>query len=96
MNLILARHNYPMIVVHNRKKIENVWWYDGEWIAFRTPNYTKLLNAMRTNPMLTLANMKERTGISVTVIQKLLSQLISKKYMERGEKNGNWRVFVAQ
>ena len=73
---------------------ENVWWYDGERIAFRTPNYTKILNAMRTQPTLTLADMKEETGISVTAIQKLLVQLISNKYVERGEKDGSWRVFV--
>ena len=75
---------------------ENVWWYDGERIAFRTPNYTKILNAMRTEPTLTLADMKEATGISVTAIQKLLDQLIQKKYVERGEKDGSWRVFVTQ
>ena len=75
---------------------ENVWWYDGERIVFRTPNYTKILNAMRTQPTLTLADMKEETGISVTAIQKLLDQLISKKYVERGEKEGSWRVFVTQ
>lgn len=75
---------------------ENVWWYDGERIAFRTPNYTKILNAMRTQPTLTLADMKEETGISVTAIQKLLVQLISNKYVERGEKDGSWRVFVTQ
>ena len=39
---------------------ENVWWYDGERIAFRTPNYTKILNAMRTQPTLTLADMREQ------------------------------------
>lgn len=75
---------------------ENVWWYDGERIAFRTPNYTKILNAMRTQPTLTLADMKEETGISVTAIQKLLNRLISKKYVERSEKEGSWRVFMTQ
>lgn len=75
---------------------ENVWWYDGERIAFRTPNYTKILNAMRTQPTLTLADMREETGISLTAIQKLLNHLISKKYVERGEKDGSWRVFVTQ
>ena len=75
---------------------ENVWWYDGERIAFRTPNYTKILNAMRTEPTLTLADMKEITGISIAAIQKLLDQLIRKKYVERGEKDGSWRVFVTQ
>ena len=75
---------------------ENVWWYDGERIAFRTPNYTKILNAMRTQPTLTLADMKKETGISITAIQKLLDLLIQKKYVERGEKEGSWRVFVVQ
>lgn len=75
---------------------ENVWWYDGERIAFRTSNYTKILNAMRTEPILALANMREITGISIAAIQKLLNQLIQKKYVERGEKDGSWRVFVTQ
>lgn len=150
INYILARHDYPMIVVRSRKKSEylealhqadldvgpvpadgahadikhirpflkyfnelvatevyndvlflserneNVWWYDGERIAFRTPNYTRILNAMRTQPTLTLADMKAATGISITAIQKLLEQLLAKKYVERGEKDGSWRVFVTQ
>lgn len=41
---------------------------------------------MRMEPTLTLADMKEITGISVAAIQKLLGQLIQKKYVERGEK----------
>lgn len=75
---------------------ENVWWYDGERIAFRTPNYTKILNAMRTQPTLTLAEMRNETGISVAAIQKLLDKLIQKKYVERGEKDGSWRVFMTR
>ena len=55
-----------------------------------------ILNAMRTQPTLTLADMKEGTGISITAIQKLLDQMIQKKYVERGEKDGSWRVFVTQ
>ena len=75
---------------------ENVWWYDGERITFRTPNYTKIINAMRTQPTLTLSDMREVTGISIAAIQKLLDKLIQKKYVERGEKDGSWRVFVTQ
>ena len=78
------------------EKNENVWWYDGERIVFRTPNYTKILNAMRTEPTLKLADMREITGISIAAIQKLLDQLIKKKYVERGEKEGSWRVCVTQ
>lgn len=57
---------------------ENVWWYDGERIAFRTPNYVKLLNIMQSQPTLTLAEMQEETGINRSAIQKLLEKLIKK------------------
>ena len=94
-NELVATEVYNDVLFVSEKD-ENVWWYDGERIAFRTPNYTKILNAMRTLPMLTLADMMEETGISMTAIQKLLDRLIEKKYVERGEKNGSWRVFVTQ
>lgn len=83
-------------VLFVREKNENVWWYDGEQIKFRTPNYSKIINAMRTQPTLTLSDMRDATGISITSIQKLLDQLIAKKYVERGEKEGSWRVFLTQ
>lgn len=51
---------------------------------------------MRMEPTLTLADMREITGISISSIQKLLDQLIQKKYVERGEKEGSWRVFLTQ
>ena len=94
-NDLVATEVYNDVLFVSEKN-ENVWWYDGERIAFRTPNYTKILNAMRTEPTLTLADMKEFTGISIAAIQKLLDQLIQKKYVERGEKDGSWRVFVTQ
>ena len=86
-------YNDVLFVSENDK---NVWWYDGERIQFRTPNYTKILNAMLTQPTLTLADMKAVTGISIAAIQKLLDQLTSKKYVERADKEGSWRVFVTQ
>ncbi len=94
-NELVATEVYNDVLFVSERN-ENVWWYDGERIAFRTPNYTKILNAMRTQPSLTLADMSEETGISVTAVRKLLDQLVSKKYVERGEKEGSWRVFVTQ
>ena len=94
-NNLVATEVYNDVLFVSEKN-ENVWWYDGERIAFRTPNYTKILNAMRTEPTLTLAYMREITGISIAAIQKLLDQLIQKKYVERGEKDGSWRVFMTQ
>ncbi|MDE5743611.1 MAG: MarR family transcriptional regulator, partial [Bacteroidales bacterium] len=94
-NELVATEVYNDVLFLSERN-ENVWWYDGERIVFRTPNYTKILNAMRTQPALTLADMKAETGISVTAIQKLLYQLETKKYVERGENEGSWRVFLTQ
>lgn len=94
-NELVATEMYNDVLFVSERN-ENVWWYDGERIAFRTPNYTKILNAMRTQSILTLADMKKETGISITAIQKLLDQLIDKKYVERGKKEGSWRVFLTQ
>ena len=48
-NDLVATEVYNDVLFVSEKN-ENVWWYDGERIAFRTPNYTKILNAMRTYP----------------------------------------------
>ena len=84
-------HNYVLFLT---EQDENVWWYDGERIKFRTANYSQVLNAMLSHPTLTLADMQEETGINRSAIQKLVTQLIEKKYVERGEKDGSWRVFI--
>lgn len=94
-NELVAREIYNDVLFISEKD-DNVWWYDGERIQFRTPNYTKILNAMRTQPTLTLADMKEETGISIAAIQKLLNHLMAKKYVERADKDGGWRVFLTQ
>ena len=94
-NELIATEVYNDVLFVSERD-ENVWWYDGERITFRTPNYTKILNAMRTEPTLTLADMKEVTGISIAAIQKLLDKLIQNKYVQRGEKEGSWRVFLTQ
>ena len=94
-NELIATEGYNDVLFVSEHN-ENVWWYDGMRIVFRTSNYTKILNAMRTESTLTLADIKDITNISIAAIQKLLNQLIQKKYVERGEKEGSWRVFVTQ
>ena len=77
-NELVATEVYNGVLFVSEKD-EKVWWYDGERIAFRTPNYTKILNAMQSQPTLTLSDMKEVTGISIAAIQKLLDQLHSEE-----------------
>ena len=82
-------HDYLFVT----NKDENVWWYDGEMIEFRTPNYAKILRMMQTRPVLTQEEVREELGISITAIAKLIGQLIDKNYVEK-DANGSWRVFI--
>ena len=64
-NKLIATEVYNDVLFISERN-DNIWWYDGEQIKFRTPNYTKILNAMETQPTLTLADMQKETGISIT------------------------------
>ncbi len=148
VNYILARHDYPMIVVRSRKKQdylealhqadlqvgktptdganatlkdirpfmlyfkglvakeiytdvcfltehdENLWWYDGERIQFRSPNYGRILNLMLSEPSLSIAEIQHQTGINMSAVQKLVNQLLEKQYIEKNTTTGGWRVFI--
>lgn len=73
---------------------ENLWWYDGERIEFRSSNYNKLLTLMMMEPVLTLDQMQKELGINMSAVKKLVAQLIDNKYIERGSTEGSWRVFI--
>lgn len=148
VNYILARHDYPMIVVRSRAKKEylealhqtdlevgpapslgahaerdkirpflryftalvaeeiyndvrfltepdeNVWWYDGQRVEFRTPNYAKMLRIMQTQPSVTLDNFREQLGINKSAVQRLLTSLKEKGYVEARDNEGGWRVLI--
>ena len=82
-------HDY-LFVTH---KSENVWWYDGEMVEFRTPNYARMLRMMQTQPTLTLEEMQETLSISITAVRKLVGQLLEKNYVEKNN-DGSWRVII--
>ena len=148
VNFILARHDYPMIVVRSRGKKEyletlhqadmevgptasvgahapldrirpfskyftalvaeeiyndvrfvtepdeNVWWYDGQRIAFRTPNYAKILRIMQSQPSVTIDGLKKDLGINKSAVQRLLGSLKEKGYIESAGEGGGWRVLI--
>ena len=75
------------------EKDENVWWYDGERIAFRTPTYARIIRALQIEPKATLAYMQQEIGINRSALQKMLQSLQEKNYIQN-EENGVWRVFI--
>ena len=149
VNYILARHNYPMIVVRSRKKNnylealhksdlkvgvtpsigahaplnkidaflkyferlaadeitqniaflhehdENVWWFDGEKVSFRSPNTLTILRTLMDEPNTTLAELCQIVGINRSAIQKQLKVLQNKGYIVRsGGDEGKWHVVI--
>lgn len=75
------------------EKDENVWWYDGERVAFRSPNYARALHVLQAEPKATYAYLQEEIGINRSAIQKMLQSLQNRGYIER-DPNGTWRVFI--
>ena len=148
VNFILARHDYPMVVVRSRSKKdylealhqadlevgatpsagahaplehirpfskyftamaaeeiyndvrfvtepdENVWWYDGQRVEFRTPNYAKILRIMQSQSSVTIDGLKEELGINKSAVQRLLGSLREKGYIEPAGEGGGWRVLI--
>ena len=84
-------YNDYLFVTH---RDENVWWYDGEMIEFRTPNYAKMLRMMQTHPSLTIEEIRDSLGISITAVRKLITQLLDKNYVERNLNDNSWRVII--
>lgn len=150
VNYILARHNWPMIVVRSRNKheylealhqadleigatpsdgahaslkqikqflryfkslvatelaydidfvketSENVWWYDGHKIVFRSSSSPLILNAISENPDITIDQIAEAAGIVPRAVKKQLQQMIKKGYIQRREKDDSWHVFASR
>lgn len=77
------------------EKAESVWWYDGNFITFRSDNTIKLLELMTTTPTITVREMAEKLGINKSAVQKQIKLLQDKEYILRiGGKKGHWHVTI--
>ena len=150
VNYILARHDWPMVVVRTRNKhkyidalhasdlrtgsepsagahaslreiqpfvkyftklvedelkyyidfaveqSENVWWYDGHKIVFRSPSSALILNAIQANPDITVDEIASKAGIVPRAVKKQLSSMVDKGYLQRKVGDRSWYVFASQ
>ncbi len=79
------------IVQFVTEKGNDVWWYDGEQIKFRSHNNSIMLHAMLDNPKITISGLQQMVGINKSAVQKFLKQMTDKGYVTRNE-NGTWKV----
>ena len=73
---------------------DNVWWFDGERIKFRSPTTSLILNRMYSEPNCTIPQLAETAGISLTAVNKQLKLLTDKGYIARTEKDNSWRLII--
>lgn len=72
----------------------DVWWYDGQRIAFRSKSTAVLLKAMQTHPNITIEGLSQKAGIVTAAVKKQLQQMIKKGYIQRQSKDDGWYVFA--
>ena len=75
-----------------RESAPNVWWFDGEKIAFRSHTSSTLLLAMQEEPDISIRELAQISGISTTAVQKQLRNMIRRGFLLRH--NSQWRVLA--
>lgn len=90
-NLFVEEVSYNISFLTERG--ENVWWFDGERVKFRSATTSQMLNLMYSNPDITIPCLSENIGINIASVNKQIKQLTTKGYIQRAS-NGNWRLII--
>lgn len=73
---------------------ENIWWYDGQIVTFRSPNTSKILFTLQENPAITYDELTKAIGINTSAIQKQINNLVKKGYIQRRDSDRQWHVLI--
>ncbi|MBR6117405.1 MAG: MarR family transcriptional regulator [Paludibacteraceae bacterium] len=78
-----------------REHDNNIWWFDGEKVSFRSPNTPTILRTIMEEPDTTINELCDKIGINRSAIQKQLDLLHKKGYIVRSnDGNGKWHVVI--
>lgn len=91
-NLFIDEVSYDIQFLTERG--DNVWWFDGERVKFRSATTSIILNRMYEQPNSTIPQLAETAGISLTAVNKQLRLLTDKGYIARTEKDNSWRLII--
>lgn len=91
-NLFIGEVSYDIQFLTERG--DNVWWFDGERVKFRSATTSIILNRMYEQPNSTIPQLAEAAGISLTAVNKQLRLLTEKGYIARTEKDNSWRLII--
>ena len=73
---------------------DNVWWFDGERVQFRTETASKILNLMCEYPDITNQKLSEEIGVNIAAVNRHIKRLVANGYIQRTAYNGNWRLVI--
>lgn len=91
-NLFIDEVTYKILFLTERG--DNVWWFDGERIKFRSKTTSIILNRIYEQPYSTIPQLAEAAGISLTAVNKQLRLLTEKGYIARTGKDNSWRLII--
>ena len=91
-NLFIDEVSYDIQFLTERG--DNVWWFDGERVKFRSATTSIILNRMYEQPNSTIPQLAEAAGISLTAVNKQLRLLTDKGYIARTDKDNSWRLII--
>lgn len=91
-NLFVEEVSYNIQFLTERG--DNVWWFDGERVKFRSATTSIILNSMYEQPNSTIPQLAAAAGISLTAVNKQLRLLTEKGYIARTEKDNSWRLII--
>lgn len=91
-NLFIDEVSYDIQFMTERG--DNIWWFDGERVKFRSATTSIILNRMYEQPNSTIPQLAEAAGISLTAVNKQLRLLTDKGYIARTEKDNSWRLII--
>ena len=91
-NLFIDEVSYDIQFLTERG--DNVWWFDGERVKFRSATTSIILNRMYEQPNSTIPQLAEAAGISLTAVNKQLRLITDKGYIARTEKDNSWRLII--
>ena len=90
--LIIEQVNLDMAFLQSNPL--ETWWYNGELVRFRSDKSIRMLQLLQANARITVAELAAQLAINPSAVQKQLSSLTSKGYIERSGNPKQWLVHI--
>ena len=89
-------HEIETSIEYLTAKDNTFWWFDGEFIKFRSENTSKILELLIQQPNITIRSLSEKIGINKSAIQKQLKTLQDKGFITRiSGKTNYWHISIS-